>query len=215
MAKKQSTAVTAIDVLTTPQRHALGAVTVLAGTDGFLRHEALHQLLVGPDGEELFVDKMDGRRAELRDVLDSLAERSLFGDGRRTVVVEEADAFVKQYRGQLEDYCDRPVRDAHLVLEVQTWPGNTRLAKRVAEMGITVSCHVPASGNEIKSFQKHVKDWLEVAVKREYDVVVERAALDLLLDKLPTEPGLLYQEATKLALLSGDAKCVDGQLVKD
>ena len=43
-----------------------------------------------------------GKEAQLREVLDALATVSLFGGGRRLVIVEDADPFVTQYRAELE-----------------------------------------------------------------------------------------------------------------
>ena len=220
MAKKKSPAatLTALEVLAAPDKHRLAPVTVLAGNDDYLRHEVRRTLVAAsasPDGDEPpFIETLDGRRAELHDLLDALAERSLFGDGRRIVVVEDAEALVKRYRPQLEDYCDRPTADSVLALEVPSWPGNTRLAKRVAEMGLTVQCLVPTQGRELTSFQRQLKDWLVAIARREYETELERPAVDLLLEKLPSEPGLVYQEVAKLSLISGASRRVDAALVR-
>ena len=117
------------------------------------------------------------------------------------VVVEEADLFVKQYREKLEDYVQRAAPDSVLILEVKSWPGNTRLAKAVAKTGLTISCQVPQQGRELTEFTKQLKDWLIHLARTQHDVDLKRPAVDLLLDLLPTEVGILCQEVGKLALL--------------
>src|SRR5215471_17581691 len=114
------------------------AVCVLFGDEPLLRREALERIrsavLTGDDGE-LSLTTFDGEQVELREVLDELATVSMFGGGRRMVVVDEADKFVKEHREQLEDYCQKPRASSVLVLLVDSWPSNTRLFKRLAESG--------------------------------------------------------------------------------
>ena len=47
------------------------------------------------------------------------------------------------------------------------------------------------------------------------EVEVERQAVDLLLEQLPTEPGILFQEINKLSLLVDERKRIDAKLVKE
>ena len=42
-------------------------------------------------------------------------------------MVDEADEFVSRYREALEDYVARPGRSGILLLDVKSWPSNTRL----------------------------------------------------------------------------------------
>lgn len=218
MAKAAANKISALKFLTAPRDFAVGAVCAVAGDDAFLRHEvrlALGHLLEDGSHDGLGVKNCEGRAAELRDVLDALCERSLFGAEQRVVVVEEADSFVKQYRDKLEDYVAKPARDAVLILEVKTWPGNTRLAKAVAKTGLTISCQVPQQGRELTEFTKQLKDWLIHLAKSQYEVDLKRPAVDLLLDLLPTEVGILCQEVAKLALLADDKGVIDATLVRE
>jgi len=201
--------------LTTPSCDEAGPVCAVMGDDAFLRHEVrlAWQRHSGEDG--LGLKTYSGRTAELCDVLDSLCERSLFGAEQRLVVVEEADPFVKQYREQLEDYVAKPARDATLILEVKTWPGNTRLAKAVAKAGLTVSCQVPQQGKELTEFTKQLKDWLIHIASDQYSATLKRGAVNLLLELLPTEVGILCQEVRKLALLADAQQGIDEPLVRE
>jgi len=218
MAKAAANKIGALKFLTAPGDFSTGAVCAVAGDDAFLRHEvrlALGHLLDGGDQEGLGVKTCEGKSVELRDVLDSLCERSLFGSERRVVVVEEADPFVKQYRDKLEDYVAKPARDAVLILEVKTWPGNTRLAKAVAKTGLTISCQVPQQGRELTEFTKQLKDWLIHLAKEQHQVKLERPAVDMLLELLPTEVGILCQEVGRLALLVDEKQPIDSTLVRE
>src|SRR5688500_8026409 len=98
MAKKPvATSISGFDVLLDPAKVEPRSVCVIVGDDGFLQHEvrrAFVSALTSGDPDAA-PDVLDGESAELRDVLDSLSEMSLFGNGRRIVVVEDADALVK------------------------------------------------------------------------------------------------------------------------
>ncbi len=215
MAKQPS--VTAFDVLVDPSRIEPAPVCVLVGDDGFLRHEARRALvarLCGADPDAT-ADYLDGAKAELRDLLDLLGERSLFGGDRRVVVLQDADPFVSAWRQQLEDYVSRPASDATLVLEVESWPANTRLAKAVATTGVTVRCQTPDRGKELGDFTRQLREWLVAAARREFDVELARGAVDQLLEQLPTEPGILYQEVARLALLADASRKIDEALVRE
>jgi DNA polymerase-3 subunit delta len=123
------------------------------------------------------------------------------------VIVEDADSFVSQYRGELEDYGARPAKGSVLVLEVQTWPANTRLAKAVAASGLAIDCKSP---NE-----RQVKSWLTARAKKTYNVRLEPSAADAILELLPPELGILAQELDKLVLLVAEDRTINVQLVRE
>lgn len=210
----KTAAVNALQLLTEPEEAPLRSVCVLVGDDAFLQHEARRALLerLSP-GEPHSAEVCNGPTVELSDVLDRLMELSLFSDERRIVVVEDADKFVKQYRPQLENYVANPREESTFILEVSTWPGTTRLAKAVARSGLTVHCSVPAKGREVSEFVRQLKSWLAAEVKKHYGCQLLKSAADRLLELLPTQPGVLLQEAGRLALLAGDAKKIDATLV--
>ena len=208
----------ALEYLTSPTRFAHRAVYAVVGDDGFMRHEvrcALQNTVEAAEQDGLALSTCDGKVAELRDVFDRLCERSLFGSELRLVVVEQADEFVKQYREQLEAYVAKPVAGGLLVLEVKTWPGNTRLAKAVAQQGLTIRCQVPQQGRELTQFTKHLKAWLVELARTQHGVQLERTAVDVLLELLPTEVGILCQEVGRLALMVEGDHPIDAALVRD
>jgi DNA polymerase III subunit delta len=217
MAKASATtAVPAPKLLLSPGDYRPQGVCVLSGADAFLKHEARIALIksfLGP-ASDFGADILEGKTAELRDVLDSLSERSLFGGDDRLVIIEDADPFVKNYREQLEAIVDKPPTGAVLVLEVTSWPGNTRLAKAVAARGLTITCSVPEKGAELTAFTKLLKDWLVHVAKHAHQTELKKPAVDLLVDLLPSEPGILFQEVARLAMLTDGKAAIDTELVR-
>src|SRR5262249_6534199 len=155
------------------------SVCAVFGDDAFLKGEVLSTLrksLLGGDDGEFGLSVFTGREVQLRDVRDALSSVSLFGDGQRVVIIEDADAFVSDHRPELEDYVAsrsrepsetrsasaRRTYDSVLVLDVKTWPSNTRLAKAVAASGMAIKCDAP---NE-----RQAKTWLVQRAKAVYNV---------------------------------------------
>lgn len=211
MAKRstaKSTALSALDYLAQPEKHPATGVCAVYGADDYLKREVLQALrrdVLGDDDGEFSLATFAGSAVELRDVLDALSTVSLFGSGRRLVIVEGADAFVTARRSELEAYVARPVQRGVLVLEVKTWPGNTRLAKAVAQNGLAIDCKPP--------HERQVKRWLAYRSSSAHGARLDADAADALVELLPPELGVLDQELAKLAPLAGDRGVIDQQLV--
>jgi DNA polymerase-3 subunit delta len=206
----KSGVINALDYFGDPAKHALGRVCSVCGDEAFLKAEVLaairRQVLSGEDSDFAF-HTFAGRDVQLRDVLDALATVSLFGHGRRLVVVEDADGFVSQYRGELEDYVSKPTRNAVLVLEVNAWPSNTRLAKAVSATGLAIECTPPK--------ERQLKTWLVQRAKTVHQVRLDAAAADALCELVPPELGILVQEVSKLALMTSEDRMINVQLVRE
>lgn len=220
-----SGAINALDFLANSKRQPIQTVCAVFGNDAFLKMEVLaalrRQILSGND-DEFALTVFNGREVQLRDVHDVLATQSLFGNGPRLVVVEDADTFVSEHRAELEDYvaqsrsrepsetASAPPRRTHagvLVLDVKTWPANTRLAKAVAASGLAIKCDTP---NE-----RQIKSWLIQRAKSTHQVRLESAAADALLELVPPELGILVQEIDKLALVVGEDRVIDAKRVRE
>jgi DNA polymerase-3 subunit delta len=204
----KSAALAGLDYLSHPEKHPAASVCAAYGDEDYLKREVLRALrhaVLGDDDGEFSLATFAGDSAELRDVRDALSSVSLFGSGRQMVIVESADAFVTAHRSELEDYVARPVTGSVLVLEVKTWPGNTRLAKAVAKDGLAIDCKSPD--------RRQVKKWLADRAKKRHGAQLDAAAADALLELLPAELGILDQEVAKLALLAGKSEVIDSQLV--
>ncbi len=70
----------------------------------------------------------------------------MFGGGERLVVIDQADDFVSRYRAELERYAEHPKTSSVLVLDVASWPSNTRLYKALAGKGLVDRVQVSRSG---------------------------------------------------------------------
>jgi DNA polymerase-3 subunit delta len=205
----KSAVVSATVYLTNPEKYPVGPVCAVVGDEAFLKREAFEALrgqVLGGDQDEFSLTTLDGLSdLSLRDVFDALATVSLFGGGRRLVVIEQADDFVSEHRAALEDYVAKPHRSGVLVLDVSTWPSNTRLAKAVAASGLTI---------EAKPLREdQTKRWLVDRAKSCYECRLDASAADVLLELLPPELGILDQELAKLSLLVGKTAVIDANLV--
>ncbi len=155
------------------------AVCVLVGEESSFKQRVLKLLqyqLYGAEAEHVPISTWSGKEAEWRDVIDELVTSSLFAESRRFVVVRDADDFVKQHRTSLEDYVDSPSAASTLVLDVKSWPGNTRLAKRVAKSGWTIECRPPQrqAGKRAVVDRQRMTKWIKEWSASEYQLALER-----------------------------------------
>ena len=120
--------------------------------------------------------------------------------------MRKREEFVSRYRGKLEHYLARPCPSGVLVLDVKTWPANTRLYKQTATEGLVIDSAAPPAAKLIR--------WLSVWGKQTHQVQLEGQAAELLLDLVGPEPGLLDQELAKLALAAGPGGKVTAQSVR-
>ncbi len=198
----------AFDYLAQPQKHRPRAVCVVFGDEPFLRRQALlgiRRAVLGGDEGDFSLSTFEGPAAELADVLGELATVAMFGPGQRLVVVQRADEFVSRYRGQLEDYVARPAGGGVLVLDVKSFPGNTRLYKAVAAEGLAIDCKCPAAAR--------VARWLGAWARQAHQVELPQAAAETLVEMIGLELGLLDQELAKLALLTGPEGKIKPEMV--
>jgi DNA polymerase-3 subunit delta len=202
--------VPAVDYLADPAAHPPAAVCVLFGDEALLaRHalEALRRLVLGEGDGEFSLTRFEGDETPLRDVLDELATVGLFGGGRRLVVVDQADGFVSQHRGELEDYVARPQAANVLALSVASWPSNTRLAKAVASSGLAIECKAPA--------EAQLPRWLAAWAGSRHGLTLPLESAEAMVEAIGPELGLLDQELAKLAGVVGDTGRVTLELVEE
>jgi DNA polymerase-3 subunit delta len=205
-----SKALDALDFLSTKRTDEVPPVCVVFGEEAFLRQlvkARLRSNVLGDDDGEFSLSVFEGDAVSMRDVRDELATVALFGGGRRLVVVEDADDFVSQYRRELEDYCDAPLTTGVLILDVRSFPKNTRLFKIVAKNGLAVECTCPPEARLAK--------WLIGWTKTRHDAVIEPAAASLLIEITGPELGLLDQEISKLVAYAGPGKPVTASMVEE
>jgi len=199
--------ISAFEFLAKPSVTDVPPVCALFGEEPLLKRESLERIraaVLPEEDAELSLTKFDGRQVELREVLDELATVSMFGGGRRMVVIEEADDFVSAHRPELEDYCDKRRKASVLVLVLDSWPATTRLYKKLAQVGLQINCNLPRArfGNEAD--EDAVVRWLVSRAERQHQVRFGDAAAELLLEIVGPQLGRLDQELAKLALLADE-----------
>ena len=185
----------AINYLIGKKTAAPRAVTVLFGGDSYLKKAVLTQLkrTALPDNDSEFsISHIDAEKETWRDVLDILATRSLFGDGKRLVILDDADDFVKKNRNAIEDYTKQIATTAILVVMVNTWPKSTRLYKELEKTGLQIDCSSPKPAELVK--------WLQHRAIESGDFKLTSEAARAMVDILGCEPGLLDQEIQKMSL---------------
>jgi DNA polymerase-3 subunit delta len=193
-----------MDSLTFLKQKARGApqpVYVLPGDEAFLKRQVLallRTLVLGPEEGGFGLSAHPGDKATYAAVHDELETLPLLGP-RRLVVVDNADPFVTRERQRLEKYLAKPSATGVLVLDVSSWPSNTKLAKAVPDAG-TIVCKAPAT----HQLPQWCKEWC--AAHHGKDLAVPAARL--LVDLVGPDMGLLDQELGKLAVYAGEAKRV-------
>ena len=198
----------AIDYLKQPDKYPPKPVCAAFGEDLFLRRQvllALRHAVLGGDEGDFSLTNFEGPTTEFRAVAEELMTLAMFGS-RRLVVVDEADEFVSRNREALEGYVARPSRSGILLLDVRSWPGNTRLAKAVDAQGLAVDCSVPAGAK----LTRWLCDWAKQIHQSQLSLV----AADTLVDLVGPELGLLDQELAKLALMAGNDKKITPEMVQ-
>ena len=184
-------------------------VYVVFGDDDFLRRQvllALRGAVLGEEDAEISLTRFEGRDAQLPDVLGELETVAMFGGSRRLVVVEQADDFVTRYRAELEKYVAAPAPTGALVLEMKSFPANTRLYKTVASQGLAIDASAPKGALLVR--------WLTDWAARHHAAEITRPAAELLIELTGPELGLLDQEVARLALSTGSGKRITPELVK-
>ncbi len=134
-------------------------------------------------------------------MFDELATVSMFGGGKRMVVVEDADKFVTKNRDLLEEYCDKPRQASVLVLEVASWPANTRLFKKLAQSGLQINCNLPKQRFNDQADEDSVLHWL-ISRAATHQARLDTGAGELLVEIVGPQLGRLDQELAKLSLLA-------------
>lgn len=175
-------------------------IIVLAGKDRHLKHVALQkvrEVVLGIEiGDAEFAEWTGtGKDLDWPEVNDELKTVSMWGS-QRLVVVADADEFVSRFRQHLERYSEKPAKKATLVLDVGSFPGNTRLAKRIPQCGVVIECSELTGPKLLK--------WISETATEVYEKQIGRAAANLLTELAGTSMGLLDTELAKLASYVGE-----------
>ncbi len=167
-------------------------VYVLAGDEDFLKRHARERIISAVLGDEdpaFAVSAYAGERLDFSTVRNEL-ETLPFLAPLRVVVVENADKFVTDNRPALEAYFAKPSVVGVLLLDVKTFPENTKLAKALPDAA-KIACKAPPP----YKLPPWCVDWAKTAHKKK----LAMNAAELLVDLVGTAMGLLDQELGKLA----------------
>lgn len=174
-------------------------VYALVGDEPFLKRQArarIISLAVGDEDPEFAVSVYQGDKLDFSTARNEL-ETLPFLAPCRVVIVEGADKFVTDNRPSLEAYAAKPSSVGVLVLDVQTFPDTTRLAKLLPDSKI--ACKAPEAYN-----LHHLQPWLVGWAKSAHKKKLDPDAADLLLELVGSSMGLLDQELGKLAVAVGE-----------
>jgi DNA polymerase-3 subunit delta len=154
---------------------------------------------VSGDDAELNLTRLVGDKAEIRDVMAELKTVSMFGD-QRIVMIEDADEFVSKHRAVLEKYVTQPAKGSMLILDVKSWPKNTKLFKLVEQHAMALEC-AELTGAALQK-------WLQKLAKDQYGKQLDRESAALIIALAGDGLNLLEQEVAKLAALVGDVDTI-------
>ena len=192
----------ATDYLKNPGPSGKPSVVAVVGEVAFLRSEVVDTIVrksVDDDPEGLAVARFDGDSTKLADVLDELRTLSFLAS-LRIAVVESADPFVTTYRKQLEAYAEHPSANGVLILQLKSFPANTKLFKLFEQNGLVVDCK-PISRAELPG-------WLIRLASSRHKTKLDEEAASLLIELVGDDPGLLVSEIEKLSVYVGEARQV-------
>lgn len=182
-------------------------VLVVAGKEYFLKTLVCERLekYVLPDEAEMARSVFDGESVDWATVKDDLSSPP-FGSPTRFVLIKDADDFVSNYRDRLEKYLEKPSPCGVLVLEVSSWKSNTRLAKQIPD-GQTIQCE-PKKPAMLATF---LSKWCPARHQKK----IASDAVNLLVELVDPELGLLEQELAKLSVYIGDRDTITVKDVDD
>ena len=180
----------------------LKPVYVVHGDEDFLKRRVLAKLrrrCFGEEEESLGWSVITGDKADFAAVRDELSTLG-FLSAHRLVQIDQADTFVTNFRAQLEKYVAEPSTRGVLVLDVKSWPSNTRLAKLVPADATLVCKTLPMN---------KLPEWCARWARSSHGKQMSTAAARLLVDLIGEEMGLLDQELAKLAVYAGSASKIE------
>lgn len=174
-------------------------IYALVGDEPFLKRHARERIIstaIGDEDPSFAVGVYAGDKLSFSTARNEL-ETLPFLAPCRVVVVEGADAFVTANRPALEAYAAKPSSVGVLVLDVETFPENTKLAKALPDAAKIV-CKAPPA-YKLHDLQPWLIGWARSAHKKK----LAPEAAELLLELVGSSMGLLDQELGKLAVAAG------------
>ncbi|MHC4125610.1 MAG: DNA polymerase III subunit delta, partial [Planctomycetota bacterium] len=177
-------------------------VFVIAGKERSLVNIECERLLDGlidKDQRTTGLFSADAEKISGGEVLDELQILPFLTE-KRVVLLKSADDFVRKNRSLLENYFDKPCPSSILILCVQTWQGNTKLAKKLPGIGRLISIAQPKGRQLYPRLIKYADE--------AYGKKLSLNAAELIVQLTGEDVGRLYSEIDKLALYANDEKAI-------
>jgi len=183
-------------------------IVLLVGQDIFLQHDAtrrLREALAAAHGD-VDVFTFDGGASDAAAVLDECRSFGLLA-GHKLIVVNDADQLVKDdARPLFERYAAAPAEGATLLLRAGSFIEG-KLGDAVRAVGAVLSCEPPTD--------QEAYAWLSSEGVSRHAVTLDRAAANLLLERVGPDLARLDSEMAKLAAAAGDNKAITPELVRE
>ncbi len=177
-------------------------IYVIAGKEESLVNEKCREMLdelVEPSERATGLFKADPKEVTAADILDELRTAPFLTD-KRVVVIKGADDFVSNNRELLEKYFDNPCPTGIFILTVNSWPGNTRLAKKLLNVGKLISVAQPKAWQLPSRLMQYASD--------AYSKNLSKDTAQLLVELVGDDLVRLYSEIDKLALFADSEKTI-------
>jgi len=147
--------------------------------------------LIEPEQRAMSLFGFDAASVSCCDVLDELRTPALLS-GKKVVLVKDADNFISKNRGLLERYFENPSSTAVLVLTVQSWHSNTKLARKLPGAGKLIGVTHPKPWQLPQRLIQYSND--------AHNKRLDRQAAELLVELTGDDLVRLYSEIDKLSL---------------
>jgi DNA polymerase-3 subunit delta len=178
------------------------SVYIIAGKEASLLNvecEKLLEELLEPHQRVTGLFNADAVKTPVSEVFDELRTAPFLSD-KRVVVIKDADGFVSQNRPLIEKYFDNPCPTGILIMTVSSWPGQTRLARKLNDVGKLISITQPKPwqlGQRLATYaaEAHGKN-------------LAKDAAELLIELTGDNVAKLYGEIDKLALFAHGEKSI-------
>jgi DNA polymerase-3 subunit delta len=185
-------------------------IYALIGDEDFLKRrvrDAIVAAALGDADPAFAVSAYAGERLDFSTVRNDLDTPSFLAPCR-VVIVENADtkphpqveAFLSAHRGALEAYAAKPSSVGVLILDVKSFPDNTRLAKALPDAA-KIACKAP--------YENTLPKWCVGWAKSMYAKRLTFEAAELLVALVGPAMGLLDMELSKLATSVGGAAAIE------
>ncbi len=177
-------------------------IYVIAGKDNSLVNAQCQQIVEGLLKQEqratgLF--SIEPSETSITEVLDELRTTPFLSD-KRVVLVKNADRFISDNRQLLEKYFDNPCSTGILILAVNSWSAQTKLAKKLPKVGELVSVKQPQPWRLPARLIEYARD--------AHNKQLTKQAAELLVELSGDELVRLYTEIDKLATFTDDQKTI-------